>query len=115
MRLAASPSCSMASFVKLLRGGGNETWVLNERCLDFPTSGFMANFISNNTNFTNMNIKVGIYGNFCYDNIAVAGIELSINGYDIVNWNKEAYRTITFLEPPTGELLTWLQNNGVKQ
>lgn len=30
-------------------------------------------------------------------------------------WNNQAYRTITFLEPPTGELLTWLQNNGIKQ
>ena len=28
---------------------------------------------------------------------------------------KTNYRTITFLEPPTGELLTWLQANAVKQ
>lgn len=27
----------------------------------------------------------------------------------------QAYRTVTFLEPPTCDLLTWLQNNGVKQ
>lgn len=31
------------------------------------------------------------------------------------SWQKQAYRTITFLEPPTGDLLTWLQANGVKQ
>ena len=30
-------------------------------------------------------------------------------------WIDQAYRTITFLEPPTDELLAWLQNNGVKQ
>lgn len=93
-----------------------ETWVLNERCHDFPNSGFTVRFISNNTNFNKMNIKGSIHGNFCYDNITVAGIELSPNdGYDIVNWNNEAYRTITFLEPPTDALLTWLQNNGTKQ
>jgi len=30
-------------------------------------------------------------------------------------WIDKAYRTITFLESPTGDLLTWLQNNAVKQ
>ena len=34
------------------------------------------------------------------------------------NWwldDYTAYRTITFAEPPTGELLTWLQANAVQQ
>lgn len=30
-------------------------------------------------------------------------------------WIDQAYRTITLKEPATGELLTWLQNNAVKQ
>lgn len=30
-------------------------------------------------------------------------------------WTKETYRTVTFLEPPTGGLLAWLQANAVKQ
>lgn len=30
-------------------------------------------------------------------------------------WFNESYRTITFLEPPTGDLLKWLQENAVKQ
>lgn len=34
---------------------------------------------------------------------------------DTASWVNQAYRTITFLEPPTGDLLTWLQANGVKQ
>lgn len=93
-----------------------ETWVLNDgRCYDFPINGFTINFISNNINFNKMNIKGSMNGHFCYDNISVAGIELSLNGYDIVNWKNEAYRTITFLESPTGDLLTWLQANGTKQ
>ena len=30
-------------------------------------------------------------------------------------WVDQKYRTITFLEPPTGDLLKWLQANAVKQ
>lgn len=30
-------------------------------------------------------------------------------------WRSESCRTLTFLEPPTGELLAWLQANAVKQ
>lgn len=30
-------------------------------------------------------------------------------------WKSDAYRTITFLESPTGDLLAWLQENAVKQ
>lgn len=30
-------------------------------------------------------------------------------------WKDQKYRTIKFLEPPTGALLTWLQANAVKQ
>lgn len=33
----------------------------------------------------------------------------------IYTWYNEEYRTVTFLEPPTGDLLTWLQANAVKQ
>ena len=30
-------------------------------------------------------------------------------------WTDQKYRTIKFLEPPTGDFLTWLQANAVKQ
>lgn len=30
-------------------------------------------------------------------------------------WIKQAYRTITFDEAPTGDLLAWLQANAVQQ
>ncbi|RHO64879.1 hypothetical protein DW088_01365 [Butyricicoccus sp. AM05-1] len=30
-------------------------------------------------------------------------------------WLSDSLRTITFLEPPTGDLLKWLQANAVKQ
>lgn len=44
-------------------------------------------------------------GELYYDN------ELVYN----MNWLDEAYSIITFLEPPTGDLLTWLQANATKQ
>lgn len=31
------------------------------------------------------------------------------------NWTNSAYRTITLEQPATGDLLTWLQKNAVKQ
>ena len=38
-------------------------------------------------------------------------------GYETysTSWINEAYRTITLAEPATGDLLTWLQANAVKQ
>jgi len=36
-------------------------------------------------------------------------------GFPGNGWTDEKYRTVTFLEPPTGDLLTWLQANAVKQ
>lgn len=92
-----------------------ETWVLNEQCYDFPENGVTANFISNNINFNAMSVKGGFRAALYYDNTHVARAELSHDGYDVRNWTDQAYRTITFLEPPTGDLLTWLQANGTKQ
>ena len=30
-------------------------------------------------------------------------------------WHSEAYKTLVFDTPPTGDLLTWLQANATKQ
>nr|DAJ56139.1 MAG TPA: hypothetical protein [Caudoviricetes sp.] len=50
-----------------------------------------------------------------YDNTQVTfAIENSMSS-DSGQWINEAYRTVTFLEPPTGDLLKWLQKNAVKQ
>ena len=35
--------------------------------------------------------------------------------YSTTGWANNGYRTITFSEPPTGDLLTWLQANAVQQ
>lgn len=36
-------------------------------------------------------------------------------GRPFTGWKDEAYRTIILDEPATGDLLTWLKNNAVKQ
>ncbi len=53
-----------------------------------------------------------------YDDTIVGEVELLSDAEDNTHttyWQNEAYRTVTFLESPSGELLTWLQASAVKQ
>lgn len=109
--------------LKINGGGGylapkasGETWVLESICHNFPEGGFIVDFISNNESFNNMNLGSGFASrSLRYDETEVATTNFGFIGYDIIYWQDQAYRTITFLEPPTGDLLTWLQANGTKQ
>lgn len=107
---------------KVAAGGGQETWVLNEgQDYWLPSYAYAQEtpqFISNGMQFYGFAAEARILVYF----IGPGG--WSPNGDDIivcdedtevVTFEDQAYRTITFLEPPTGELLTWLQANGVKQ
>lgn len=109
---------------KVAAGGGNETWVLNEgQEYWLPGSEYTyvqqtPQFISNGMQFYGLcaTDKTLVYfigpsgateGNYvvvCYET----------NPFKVI-FVDQAYRTLIFLEPPTGELLAWLQNNGVKQ
>lgn len=84
-----------------------ETWVLNET---FDSGGreetFTTSFVSNGTIYTSLS-----YGSMPRDHINYGETNVYFNGA----WNDQAYRTITFATPPTGDLLTWLQANGTKQ
>ena len=93
-----------------------ETWVLNET-VSFDLPRVNVNFISNNENFDS--IIAADLGKFekklTYDRVdgsTVIAFEADIDG---LSWKNQAYRTLTFATPPTGELLTWLQANGTKQ
>lgn len=110
-----------------------ETWVLT---LDnFLTPVTITNpitteipFISNTTAFTKIRIyeMPDIYnGQHAYSKrlyyykedgtyIVAGKYYYADNSYIGKEINTD-YLVITFLETPTGELLTWLQNNGVKQ
>lgn len=86
-----------------------ETWLLN-KTLTLQALTATIDFISNNQNFNSI---VMTNTNLSYDDTSV------YNKYTpegMTHWvNGEAYRTINFAKPPTGDLLTWLQANGVKQ
>ena len=73
-------------------------------------------FVSNGQSFSSiLKSRSGFINGIAYDNLMVAtGTTISL-GVAWDTWTDQAYRTVTFSEPPTGELLTWLQANGVKQ
>ncbi len=97
-----------------------ETWVLNQAAhlvnLDneiiFPDT--VINFMSNGVLYTKIYVaSVKIVAHLYYQNDTIDNNVYWQEGGGA--WVNDAYRTITFLEAPTGDLLTWLQNNGVKQ
>ena len=87
--------------------GGQETWVLNES-LDSTLFSYSVNFLCNSITYDSISRRIVKAETAMY-----YGSTKVMRGSG--TWQNQAYRTITFLEPPTGELLTWLQNNGVKQ
>lgn len=95
-----------------------ETWVLIESPDLSSTFDYIINFKSNDIKFVQMK-SFGTLGpgtvnhNLIYYNAAGTAIPAYYGEFD--RWPNDAYRTITFLEPPTGDLLTWLQANGTKQ
>lgn len=96
------------NFINLQLCAG-ETWVLNET-VDIPTTTqtYQINFTSNNTTFSTFHL---IYESKFSQGINYDSTFVYITGL----WQRDAYRTVTFATPPTGDLLTWLQANGTKQ
>lgn len=90
-------------------GDTSETWVLNERVVMDTNLSVAINFISNKSSFSlfhfaNMYLK--------YDNTTASSTP-EIGEPTVAM--KVLYRKIIFATAPTGDLLTWLQTNGVKQ
>lgn len=84
-----------------------ETWVLDK--LGSSTLGnntFNVNFTSNSVS----------YNKIVCDRLEQEALYYgSVKVWQQTIWTNEAYRTVTFATPPTGDLLTWLQINGTKQ
>ena len=101
--------------VTVTKGGSTgETWVLNDHLGTNELSFTSVNFTSNQIAFDGISrTRTG------YDDVlAYRGVDKVINTIECYidsSWVDEAYRTITFETAPTGDLLTWLQANGVKQ
>lgn len=97
-----------------------ETWLLNEQLQEVDSKAYnqtyTANFLSNGTSYTSLRIT----GSAELGNTdLLPQLYFGADGYTLVKgatyWVNQAYRTITFSTPPTGDLLNWLQANGTKQ
>lgn len=99
-----------------------ETWVLNENCaLDsiyVIGASFQISFTSNGLSYETLSVS-DFKGIRYYLNYGETLVCTYINDRGAPTptwtWESPSYRTITFLESPTGDLLTWLNENGVKQ
>ena len=90
-----------------------ETWLLNESLGMNTLSKTNVSFKSNNENFVGIAYSTSSMGPqtlWYYKNDTEYVVACEYGTY-----SNEAYRTINFATPPTGNLLTWLQANGVKQ
>lgn len=113
-----SEKSTAVSFIKASTSTG-ETWIMNSQ-IETETE-FNANIYFKDADgdlYSNITCARyteqgeppdGAYG-ISFDGSYVYNTSGSITG-----WHNEIYRTITFLEEPTGDLLTWLQANGTKQ
>ena len=100
-----------------------ETWVLNDSdALTESNQDFTSlNFTSDSQSFVRIvrqydNRPIPPVNSLLYyksDGTYVTAVYTNDDG--IAFWNRQAYRTLTFATPPTGDLLTWLQANGTKQ
>ncbi len=99
-------------------GGGStsETWVLNNKADDTVVS-FDCNFVSNGESFSGLSVEktFGNMRSLIYGQDQVAVIDYIAGGTNVWAWEADAYRKLIFSVPPTGDLLTWLTANGVKQ
>lgn len=84
-----------------------ETWVLNASYnLPDEVLTFEVTFKSNGQSFTKITVNTNPRRGLMYDNVLVSNPETVI---------KDEYRKLIFDSPASGDLLTWLQANGVKQ
>lgn len=85
-----------------------ETWLLNTNPKWEGIKTYNINFISNGEAFIGIRMDFALrYTQPNGDNIFI----YTENG----GWGNTTYRTITFDEEPTGDLLTWLEANGTRQ
>ena len=96
-----------------------ETWVIKDNAPVGQASWTLAttniSFTTNNQKATSIGITSdGLVYVLVYGGIGeVAGYDPGASGS--FEWDNDAYKTLVFDTAPTGDLLTWLQANGVKQ
>lgn len=86
-----------------------ETWLINATFGTLSDKTFNVNFVSNDTEYSQfwIGLRMGDY-QIRYDDTLVFDA-------DGAAWQNQAYRTIGLYEPASGDFLTWLNANAVKQ
>lgn len=93
-----------------------DTWVLNESGLENHTlSKQSVAFTSNGKSYIAIENFSSGSGLFYYKTENDYDAPYVDGGPEGFIWTNQAYRTLVFATPPTGDLLTWLQANGTKQ
>lgn len=97
-----------------------QTWIIDNDKLEASMSSGIVKDISVQIKFYTDNSGKGTIYSSIHIEQASSYINCNIYYDDIAVWNRKGWefetnKIITFLEPPTGDLLTWLQQNGVKQ
>ncbi len=96
-----------------IKFSGAQTWVINEFSETRSGETYEIKFTSNGKQFSKIVFEEpSRFSQYLYyDDLAVA----NASGSSYYHFEVDAYRTVTFDEEPTGDLLTWLQANAVQQ
>lgn len=116
----------MATLIDSIPTGGgsgdtSETWVLNES-LNLINLSVSINFVSDNMSFIKFELFNGQRSITRAGDISAAGLNYYTTSQNrvtidpsLTSWKTNPYRKVTFATAPTGDLLSWLQSNAVKQ
>lgn len=88
-----------------------KTWLLNNELIINAAATYNVNFISNEMPFNSLRMENGRIKNLYYDS-ELAYAKDPVGG---ATWYDDNFRTVNFITAPTGDLLAWLEENGVKQ
>jgi len=89
------------------------TWVFQEDMSSKTVSrkNFDARFTCDNSMYTGIDYQSILTRTY----VRYVSDSGDVTVYSTNGWKQESYRTITFEEEPTGDLLTWLQANATPQ
>lgn len=89
----------------------SKTWLLNKQLTIDETVTYNVNFVSNEMAFNSLRLESAKLKNLYYGS-ELAYAEDPVGG---ATWYDNNFRTVQFVTAPTGDLLAWLQANGVNQ
>lgn len=76
---------------------------------------YTISFVSNNVEYKSVSWGRQVIGGMSYNADEDGSGQTVVYDFYDETWKNQAYRTIAFLESPSGDLLTFLQANATKQ